>query len=282
MKRPIEQRLWRSASVQGRPASYAAAGPDDGDPVVFVHGWGLSHRSYMTALSHLVDNGARVYAPALPGFGDTAPLPRAELTLAGCAAWLADFMEVVAVPRPATLVGHSFGGGVALQAAYDHPSAVNRLVLVNSIGGSIWKTDRTMRDRPLWDWGLHLWTGVLSPRALTRVLPVVATDAATNVVRHPRVLWEVGRLARDANLEEQLAHLRRRRLPIFILWGSNDRVIPLASAEALVASAEGTQLLTVPGDHNWLITDPNLFAELLTNVVGVSIDDARAPGGDAS
>lgn len=250
--------------------------------MVFVHGWALSHRSYAVALGRLVDHGARVYAPALPGFGDTAPLPRSEVRLAGYAGWLAEFMDEVGVARPATMVGHSFGGGVALQTANDQPSAVNRLVLVNSIGGSHWKADRAMRERPLWDWGLHLSAGTLSPRTLTRVLPVVAADAVTNAARHPRVLWEVGRLARDANLEDQLAALRRRRVPVFILWGSNDRVIPLATAEALAASADGTHLLTVPGDLNWLITDPNLFVELITNVVGVTVDDARAPGGDAS
>ena len=282
MERPIGQLPWRSVSVQGRFARYGVAGAVEGDPVVFVHGWALSHRPYGAALSRLVDSGARVYAPALPGFGDTEPLPREELSMAGYARWLSDFMDEVGVARPATLIGHSFGGGVALQAAHDNPSAVNRLVLVNSIGGSLWKTGRGMRERPLWDWGLHLSAGALTPRAVTRVLPVVALDAVSNVVRHPRVLWEVGRLARDANLEVQLAALRRRRLPVFILWGRNDRVIPLASAEALVASTEGIQLLTVPGDHNWLITDPNLFVELMTNVVGISVDDARAASGDAS
>ena len=93
-----------------------------------------------------------------------------------------------------------------------------------------------------------------------------------NAVRHPRVLWEVGRLARNANLGDQLAALRRRRVAVFIRWGRNDRVIPLASAEALAASAEGTQLLTVRVDHNWLITDANLFVELIANLVGVSVD----------
>lgn len=278
----IGQLRWRSARVQGRYARYGVAGAAEGDPVVFVHGWALSHRPYGAALGRLVDNGARVYAPALPGFGDTTPLPRSELSIAGYARWLADFMDAVGVARPATLVGHSFGGGVALQAAYDNPGGVSRLVLVNSIGGSLWKAGRAMRERPLWDWGLHLSAGTFSPRAVTRVLPVVAQDAVSNAVRHPRVLWEVGRLARDANLEAQLAALRRRRLPIFILWGDSDRVIPLASAEAMVASTEGIELRTVPGDHNWLITDPNLFVELMTNVVGISVDDAHAPGGDAS
>ena len=269
-----ERLQWRTTSVQGREARYGVAG--DGDPVVFVHGWALSHRSYRAALHRLVAGGSRVYAPALPGFGGTAPLPSADLTLAGYAGWLRAFLDELDVPQPVTLIGHSFGGGVALKTAHDHPAAVSRLVLVNSIGGSVWKADRSMRDRPLWDWGLHLTTGALTPRGLTRVVPVVAADAMTNAVQHPRVLWAVGRLARDANLETELAVVRRRRLPVFILWGSNDRVIPLASVEALVGTAAGAELHTVPGDHGWLIADPGRFAEVLTNVIGA--DAAEAVG----
>lgn len=257
---------WRTASVQGRETRYGVAG--DGDPVVFTHGWALSNRSYRAGLHRLVAAGSRVYAPALPGFGGTAPLPAGELSLAGYARWMRDFLDELRVPQPVTLIGHSFGGGVALKTAHDHPKAVSRLVLVNSIGGSVWKSDKAMRDRPLWDWGLHLSAGALTPRGLTRVVPVVAADAVTNALHHPHVLWVVGRLARDANLEKELAAVRRRRLPVFILWGRNDRVIPLASAEALIGTTTGTELHTVSGDHGWLIADPNLFAEVLTNVIG--------------
>lgn len=271
-----EELRWRSTRVDGRAARYGVAGA--GDPVVFVHGWALSQRSYRAALHTLVRAGARVYAPALPGFGGTAPLPRPELSMAGYARWLRAFLDEVEVARPVTLIGHSFGGGVALKTAHDHPDVVSRLVLVNSVGGSAWKSDKTMRDRPLWDWGLHLSTGALSFRGLTRVVPVVAADAVSNVVQHPHTLWEVGRLARDANLEAELAEVRRRRLPVFVLWGRNDRVIPLASVEALIGTAEGTQIHTVTGDHGWLISDPSLFAEVMTNVIGSAGDRTAASG----
>ncbi|HWJ82304.1 MAG TPA: alpha/beta fold hydrolase [Nocardioides sp.] len=254
---------WESACVQGRPINYVTGG--DGHPVVFLHGWALSHRSYRAALGRLQRAGAAVYAPSLPGFGGTPPLRPDALSLEGYGRWVADFIVAAGITGPVTLIGHSFGGGVALQTAHDHPHLVCRLVLVNAVGGSEWKTGRALRDRPLWDWGLHLGTNVLSPRRVSRVLPVVLEDAIGNALRNPKGVWHVGRLARDANLEEQLATVRRRRLPVFILWGKEDRVIPLASVEALARDAE---VHTVPGDHNWLITDPDRFAEVMTNVVG--------------
>lgn len=252
--------------VRDRPTRYLSAGT--GHPVLFVHGWALSEHSYETALRRLVSAGAHVYAPALPGFGGTPALPTRERSLAGYAQWLADFLAEVGVTTPVTVIGHSFGGGVALQFAHDHPEAVDKLVLVDSIGGSTRHARHPERPRPWWDWGLHLSASTLSVESLTKVLPVVATDALGNALRNPAALWHVGKIAREANLEAQLVELRARRLPIFVLWGRQDTVLPLAAAKALMGDDPDSCALTVPGEHNWLISNPGLFAEVMTNVLG--------------
>lgn len=270
-EKPGDGMTWQRTVVAGRAATYGVLG--SGPPVVFLHGWGLSDHTYRRSLEGLADSGVRVYAPALPAFGGTQPLPRSEFSISGYAAWLDLFLEGLGIDEPATLVGHSFGGGVALKAAHDFPHRVGRLVLVNSIGGSVWhqrgKVPRTMRERPLWDWGLHLTAQSMSFRTLTRTLPVVAADALPNAVRHPRVLWLVGGLARDANLAAELEVLKRRRVPVVILWGKDDSVIPWACAESLAAALHSPEMVTVPGDHGWLLSDPNRFAEILTNIVNL-------------
>lgn len=262
---------WRTMRVDGRPASYGVAG--DGLPVVFLHGWGLSHRTYRHALERLGGHGVRVLAPALPGFAGTAALPDDRFTLQGYAEWVAAFLEEYGVDEPVTLVGHSFGGGVALHAAHDRPDLVGRLVLVNSIGGSVWSTRGElpvpMADRPMWDWGLHIAAHALSVRSFSRVVPVIAADALPNFVLHPATLWRAGRLARDANLAAELEELKRRGLPVVILWGRDDTVIPWACAESLAVALGKTEVVTVPGNHSWLLTDPNRFAEVITNVIGI-------------
>ena len=53
--------------------------------------------------------------------------------------WLDDFLRAVGVEEKVVVVGHSFGGGVAMRFAHDYPERVRSLVLVNSIGGSAWK-----------------------------------------------------------------------------------------------------------------------------------------------
>jgi len=263
---------WQTTTVDGRPAVYAVAG--EGPPLVFLHGWGLNHRTYRRALKRLVRSGVRVYAPAMPGFGGTAALPKVQFTIAGYATWVSQFLDAVGIKGPVTLVGHSFGGGVAIQTAHDFQHRVARLVLVNSIGGSAWTPKggkaRTMRDRPLWDWGLHLPADALSPRLFTRVLPVVAADAVPNFARQPVSVWRVGQLARTADLTAELDDLRRRKVPVVILWGRDDKVIPTACLDSLKVALGEPTVHTVDGKHSWLIAHPDRFAEVMTNVIGVA------------
>lgn len=263
--------VWKHTLVAGREAWYGVAG--EGPPVLFLHGWGLNHRSYRRALEHLAGLGVTVYAPALPGFGGTAELPRRSFSLSGYAAWVRRFAETVGMPAPVTVIGHSFGGGVAIRLAHDTPALVHQLVLVNSIGGSVWKDrrgrDRHLRERPLWDWGLHLPAEALSVRSFTRIAPVVLADAVPNVLRQPRTVWKVGGLARSADLTAELVALRDRRLPVVILWGMNDAVLPLACLESLRAALGDPEVHTVQGAHGWLLVDPGRFAEELTNVLGL-------------
>ena len=164
---------WKRTEVDGRPARYGEA--DTGPPVLFLHGWGLDHKAYKRALSRLVTAGAHVLAPALPGFVGTEALPREVASLARYGDWAAEFRRTLGEGQPTLVIGHSFGGGVAIKLAHDHPEQVRALVLINSIGGSAWahsgSTLRSMAERPLWDWGIHFPADLLPMRQARRVLP---------------------------------------------------------------------------------------------------------------
>ena len=266
---------WRTTEVQGRPASYGRVG--EGPPLLFLHGWGLGYRSYRRALVGLAEQGRTVYAPAMPGFGGTSRLPDDACTIAGYADWVLAFAEAVEVETPMTLLGHSFGGGVAIRAAYQGLERVHQLILVNSIGGSAWGKAgavRSLTERPLWDWGLHLQRDLLPLRQATRVLPVILEDLGPNLVRNARTVWRVGKVARHCTLTKELESLKASRLPIIILWGRSDQVIPERSFRELCAAAgvgsADAMCVTVEGYHTWLLADPKGFAEVMTNVVEVA------------
>jgi pimeloyl-ACP methyl ester carboxylesterase len=272
---------WRN--VQGRPAAYLEAG--SGRTVVFLHGWGLGHRAYRGSVRRLAATGVRVLAPALPGFGGTARLPAADLTIDGYAKWVVAFLDELGISERVLLVGHSFGGGVAIQIAHDHPKRVGALVLVNAIGGAAWTADgelvRPMAERPLWDWGLHFTRDFESTRSIGRVLPVMLRSAVPNLFSDPRTFLQSARLARTADLTTELAALQRRGLPVVVVWSRRDELLTEASLDALRDALRRAPTITVAGGHNWLIADPARFGEVMTNVVAVAerarwLDSGRA------
>ena len=262
----VNQRTW----VQGKPAAYSMAGA--GMPVVLLHGWALAQHTYRRVIEEIAEQGCMVIAPSMPGFGGSGDLKGDAFSISGYAKWVADLLDVLEIEEPAVLVGHSFGGGVAIKLAHDMPKRVRSLVLVNSIGGSAWRNGRTLRsigERPLWDWGLHFPSDVWPVRQATRVLPVMFEDLVPNLVRNPRAIVRVANLARRADLRVELERLRDRGLPITILWGTRDGIIPRESFEALCV-ASGVEGTVVEGSHSWLLADPQHFGEVITNDVRVA------------
>jgi len=263
--------VWKRTWVEDRPAQYGVVG--EGMPVVFAHGWALGQHSYKAVLHRLAEQGCQVFAPALPGFGGTPGLPQRDFHLAGYAAWLEEFIRAVGVQEKVVVVGHSFGGGVGIRLAFDHPDVVRSLVLVNSIGGSSWKRGKVLTsiaERPLWDWGLHFPSDVWPIRQATRVLPVILEDALPNLVRSPGSVVKVANMARRADLRPELEELKRRRFPVTVIWASRDGIIPKESFEAM-CTAVGTGGTVVEGSHSWLLADPGRFVEVITNDLQVAL-----------
>jgi pimeloyl-ACP methyl ester carboxylesterase len=260
---------WRRTQVLGRAAGYGVGG--DGPPIVFLHGWGLSGRTYRAALKRLLAQGFQVWAPALPGFDGSSALVSGSDDLAQYAAWVDAFCAAVGIGGPVVLMGHSFGGAVAIQTAHDWPERVRGLVLINSIGGTAWERDRalmkTVAQRPLWDWGLHFPKDVLPVRQLRRVLPVILESVLPNVMRDPRAFWHVASIARLADLTDELQELKARRLPVVLLWGERDELVTRASFEAMREHLGNPLSITVDGGHSWMLADPDGFGEIITNVI---------------
>src|SRR6478752_4298442 len=116
-------------TLHGNELAYTDFGT--GRPIVFVHGLMSSSRTWTAQLDRLADRH-RVVAPDLFGHGESAK-PAGDYSLSAHAASLRDLFDALGIVD-ATLVGHSLGGGIALQMAYLFPDRVNALVLVSSGG----------------------------------------------------------------------------------------------------------------------------------------------------
>src|SRR4051812_10161016 len=115
--------------LHGHRAIYRTAG--SGPPLVLIHGMVNSSRHWEQVALRLADRYT-VIAPDLIGHGDSAT-PRGDYSLGAHAASIRDLLSVIGVER-ATIVGHSLGGGVAMQFFYQFPQRTERLVLVSSGG----------------------------------------------------------------------------------------------------------------------------------------------------
>jgi pimeloyl-ACP methyl ester carboxylesterase len=162
--------------LHGCRAVYRIAG--NGPPVVLVHGMLNSSSHWQSVALDLADRYT-VIAPDLIGHGDSAA-PRGDYSLGAHAASIRDLLSALGVER-ATIVGHSLGGGVAMQFFYQFPARVQRLVLVSSGGLG------------------H----EVSPMLRTAALP--GMSAALSLAAHPRLLgavWSAGTRLRRAGVRQ--------------------------------------------------------------------------------
>src|SRR5919112_733931 len=115
--------------LHGHRVDYRIAG--SGPPVVLIHGMVNSSRHWEQVALRLADRYT-VIAPDLIGHGDSAT-PRGDYSLGAHAAVIRDLLTAIGVGG-ATIVGHSLGGGVAMQFFWQFPHRVERLALVSSGG----------------------------------------------------------------------------------------------------------------------------------------------------
>ena len=241
-------------------------GPD----IVLVHGWGM-HGGIWGDLPAYLAAGYRVTTLDLPGHGRSRALPGPYD--------LATLADVVAgqVAAPATWIGWSLGGMVALSVAARHGVHVHKLVLVGATPRFVQESDwpHAMKPEVLAQFALEL--GADFRATLQRFLSLqVGVDAAGRVLlrtlrsemfRHggPAASALAAGLAilRDADLRPALARIT---CPVQIIQGACDRLTPMAAAEYLAAHLPHACLARVEhAGHAPFLSHPQAFRELLSD-----------------
>jgi pimeloyl-ACP methyl ester carboxylesterase len=265
---------WRTVDVDGAGMRVMTAGT--GDPLLFLHGWGLSPRTYAAGITRLTSAGLQVIAPALPGFAGSDGPPLRGISLPAYAQRVGRLLDVLGVDKPAFVVGHSFGGGVALQLATDRPERVRSLTVINSVGGA--PGQRTgLVDASWLRWALGT-VGELSPREIARSTPAMLRAFVPNALRKPVTLALTAKLALTCDLADQAAALVASNLPVLFVWGDDDRLV-LPGALKEVAGSLPAEV--VRGRHGWLLSRPEEFSTLLRNALVVHAMLERSRRGQA-
>lgn len=202
-----------------------------GEPLVLVHGLGVSADYWIRNGPPLAAAGSRVLAPDLPGFGRT-PGPRSGLTVPEQAAVLARWAEALDL-GPATYVGHSLSCQSVLELAAREPERVRALVLIGPTGAPGWRM-----PRQAWRLGID---ATREPRKLIALVGWAYLQAG------PRHVWHTWRKGSD---HDPLALLPRIEAPGLVLVGTRDPVVEHGFARALAAGLPRGRLVWLPrGTH---------------------------------
>ncbi len=275
---PSDKFRVRHVTVHGYRRAFVLAGR--GPAVLLIHGIGDSSQSWRHLIPELAKDHT-VIAPDLLGHG-LSDRPRADYSVAAYACGMRDLISVLGIDT-VSVVGHSLGGGVAMQFAYQFPERCERLVLV-STGGAGKRTNLILK-------------AVAIPGAGT-LLPVVTTPGIRQVTEsYIRMLKFLGTgIGRDAedlirlfdalpDRTARSAFLRTLRgtvdrqgqvitmldrcylaagMPTLLVWGDRDAVIPFEHGQRIHAAMPGSRLEVFRGaGHFPHHSDPAGFLEVL-------------------
>ena len=276
--------------IHGHDVGYRRTGK--GETVLLLHGLAGSSRTWRAVQPGLAGTHD-VIAPDLLGHGESAK-PMGDYSLGALASGLRDFLAALDVPR-ATIVGHSFGGGVAMQLAYQHPELCDRLVLVSSGG----------LGREV-SWMLRLLTLPGAEHLMPLMFPRVVADRGLDVgrllarvgLRSPRLteMWRA--YSSLAGAENRKAFVRTIRgviepggqtvsaldrlylaahLPTLVVWGDRDAIIPVKHALVAHEAIPKSHLVILDGvGHFPHVEAPERFLSVLTEFLESTASEPRS------
>jgi pimeloyl-ACP methyl ester carboxylesterase len=269
-------------ALHGHRVFYRSTG--SGPVLVLVHGITSTSATWANVLPYLGDRFT-VIAPDLMGHGASAK-PRGDYSLGAYASGIRDLLAALGHDR-ATFVGHSLGGGVAMQLAYQFPEHCERLVLVSSGGlgrditpllraaslpGSELVLPFLVNERVV---GVGRGVGRLLGRVGLRVHTDVGevlrghaslsdSDARAAFLHTLRTLIDYRGQRIDASDRLYLAEA----IPFLVVWGERDPIIPVKHAHAVHELVPGSRLEIFPGaGHFPHLDDPLRFVRLLVDFI---------------
>lgn len=271
--------------IHGHDMAYRMEG--HGPALLLLHGIAGSSRTWRDVIPRLTDRFT-VIAPDFMGHGQSEK-PMGDYSLGAFASGIRDLLDVLDIDR-ASVVGQSFGGGVAMQFAYQHPERCERLILVDSGG----------LGREV-NWMLRFMTLPGSEYVMPVIFPGFVRDWGDSLFRmmHDRGIC-LGRIAEMWSAYASLAEAENRQafartiksvidpggqtvsaidrlylaapMPTLIVWGDGDDIIPVSHAYAAHDAMPGSRLLIIEGvGHFPQIEAPEQFVEALVDFIDSTV-----------
>ena len=265
-------------TLHGHRRAFVKVG--QGPVLLLLHGLGCDHTTWEPVIDTLAKRYT-VIAPDLLGHGQSAK-PRADYSVGGYANAMRDLITVLGIDK-VTVVGHSFGGGIAMQFAYQFPERTERLILVASGGLG---PDVSPAIRAITTPGFHQVMGLLTLPGVRHVGMAGLRALSGAPLKHARDLDEVANIYdsfKDPYARHAIQHVVRavvdwrgqivtmadrayltEAMPMCVVWGRDDRVIPVRHADNVGELAPLARIEVIPNAGHFPHKDhPHRFAKIV-------------------
>lgn len=233
--------------IDGLRTHYVALG--EGAPILLLHGWGTRLESLTPIVEHLARR-RKVFALDFPGFG-ASEFPPQDWSVGDYSSWVARFLDQFGLEK-LDLLGHSFGGRVAIKFSAACPERVGSLILIDSAGVRQYETTPRFR---LFQAGARLGKPVLNllPIGLRKRVQwrLYRAAGSTDYLTAGRLKGTYAKVIAE-DLEPLLPQVRARTL---LIWGEDDNATPLADAQVMAAHIPDNRLIIIQNAGHYPFLD---------------------------
>jgi len=232
----------------------------EGEPLLILHGWGGSSVSWVKTQAILARNGFKVITPDLPGFGKSIT-PSVPWEVKDYSNFILNLTKELNL-ESFFLLGHSFGGRIAVKFSIAYPEKVRRLILCNASG---------IKGRP----GIKTWliyqiakigNAIFTPKVFARF-----KDRSRNLfyifIRHHDYVKADGTMKetlRKVCAEDLLPILSQINIRTLVVWGDKDKMVPVKYAHIFKENIKNSELIILPRiGHSPHLEVPGVLAEII-------------------
>ncbi len=273
----LEERRLQFA-VSDNDATHGPDGP--GTPPIWavnIHGYFAGGGMYWRESARLAEQlGWRVINPSLPGFGGSGALDWHEVSMEKLAQEVMAVVHHVAAAGPFVVLGHSMGGAVAVQLAYDNPRHTLGVIYRDGISTPAWRARHGLVAAALTPFAPTLAPMADLVAAVVSDMPDLLIGRMFSTVRSvfPDVRRNVRSVGQMAPIGSLLASIDQRaevrslvaqNIPILNEWGCFDRITPGAAATEF-ADLAASPVQWVPGGHSWMLARPQGQSDVLLHL----------------
>ncbi|MDQ7028246.1 MAG: alpha/beta hydrolase [Anaerolineae bacterium] len=236
-----------------------------GKPILFIHGHPDSADLWNAVIQYLPKEGYRYIRPDLPGYGESGDGKGFDLSIENRGQWVADVLAAVGVSEPVTIVGHDHGGVFAASFAVQYEAQVSKLILMNTLFHAdttwhlfaiLWRTPFIGENMAFWQ--RYRLTLPLLKWYMRRGEPSLTNDYLSDLQKtFSRTMGQqMHRLYRAIDPElfegwEDKFHAFIGRKATLVLWGAEDKYLPIKFAERM--ASHGAQLAIFTDAGHWLM-----------------------------